>query len=105
MGFVMAGLAAVLVVVAVVWLLSLKKSASLDRDEAVRSQAAAAEAARRAEEEAKLYREGESLHCLGCGAEFPGPLSDEGCPKCHIASLVVTEAQFRADQQQRQGLT
>src|SRR5579862_4287807 len=47
---------------------------------------------RNAEEELKLLSiPGEPLICLGCQKRFPGPMPEDGCPDCEIASLVVAE--------------
>lgn len=44
-----------------------------------------------AAEEARKYQAGARLVCLSCDTHFTGPLTDTGCPMCHLASLVVTE--------------
>lgn len=102
MGIVLAGFLALAVIVAVVWALSLQKSAASDRAEIARQEAEQEARQRAAEEEAKLMRKGVRLHCMSCGADFTGPLPDEGCPQCHIRSLVVTEAEFRKTQPENQ---
>jgi ribosomal protein L40E len=100
MGLVMAGFLAIVVIVVLIWVFSLQKSASADREELARQEAEEAEKKRQAEAEAQLLRKGVALRCMGCGAQFRGPLSDEGCPKCHIRSLVVTESEYRKSQQE-----
>lgn len=103
MGFVMAGFTAILVVVFVIWLLSLAKSRSADRTEKAREDAEEAERRRRQQEEARLRTIGVRLHCMGCGLDFLGPLTDDGCPNCHLQSLVVTEDEFHRTQQNQFG--
>ena len=44
-----------------------------------------------AEKEARLYQADVPLICLGCETRFVGPLSSDGCPNCHLSSLVVTQ--------------
>ena len=69
------------------------KSAQKDRQHAKLKEAQDREEAAAAREEARKYEAGSQLICLGCDAHFAGPLTDTGCPQCHLSSLVVTEAQ------------
>jgi len=47
---------------------------------------------KKAEQElAYLSIPGEPLICLGCQKRFLGPMPDDGCPDCQMASLVVSE--------------
>ncbi len=67
------------------------RSAKRDRQDAEEK----AEAARRGEaaarEEARKYRPGARLLCVGCDLRFRGPLTDAGCPQCRLLSLVVAD--------------
>ena len=71
------------------------QSVRRDHQDAERKHAETESAARReqaaAEEEARKYQPGVRLRCLGCETRFPGPLSDLGCPQCHLLSLIVVE--------------
>lgn len=99
MGLIIEGLFALAVILAVLWLWSLRGSVVKDKAEAQQRQEEEVLAREQAKREARLYRKGEKLRCLGCGAEFLGPLGDTGCPQCHLASLVVTQRDFERDQQ------
>ncbi len=99
MGLVMEGLFALGVILVALWLWSLRGSLVRDQAEARKRRAEEQAAQERAKRDARLYRKGEKLRCLGCGARFLGPLPDTGCPQCHLASLVVTERDFARDQQ------
>lgn len=90
MGLVIEGLFALGVVLVFCWLWSLRGSVVKDQAEARRRQEEECAAQERAKREARLYRKGEKLRCLGCGATFLGPLPDTGCPECHLSALVVT---------------
>lgn len=103
MGFVMAAFVAILIIVVVVWLLSLTKSRSADNAESVRKQAEEAERRRKDAEEAYMNRKGSRLHCMGCGLDFLGPLADDGCPHCHVRSLVISQAEFQRTQRNQSG--
>lgn len=99
MALVIDGLLVLAIIVAAVWLWGLRNSAAGDA-------AASRERAREAEEvkqqearERHLARTGEQLRCLGCDAEFRGPLTAAGCPQCHLSSLVVTEDDYRRQTQ------
>jgi hypothetical protein len=87
----MAAFVLIVLLVAVVWSLCLRKSVEEDRAAAEEAAREAEEREKREEDEARLRRKGEPLRCLGCGAIFKGPLPDDGCPQCHVASLVVSE--------------
>ena len=95
MEFVMAGLFALAVALIGLWAWSLSASARRDRQEAQARAREEQERAAEAEREARLYRPGEPLQCLGCGYKFLGPLPDTGCPQCHLSALVVTEAEAK----------
>jgi hypothetical protein len=99
MGFVVEALFGVGVLCAVAWIASLRKSVRGDEAAAREARRRAAEARERAEREARLYRDGEPLRCMGCDATFPGPLTDTGCPRCGMSALVVTEADYRQGKQ------
>ena len=64
-------------------------SARKDREAAEKKAAQAKQEKAAALEEARKYQPGARLICLGCETRFPGPLSDSGCPHCHLLSLVV----------------
>ena len=74
------------------------QSSRKDRADAQRKEARAREEAAAAREEARKYEAGTGLVCLGCGKRFEGPLTEIGCPDCHLSSLVLTEAQFKQQQ-------
>ena len=71
------------------------KSARKDRDDNMRKSAQAVSEASVALEEARKYQPGARLLCLGCETRFSGPLTEAGCPHCHLVSLVVTESKER----------
>ena len=73
------------------WLWSLRGSVVRDQTEAEKEAKAARELAER---EARLRRKGEQLRCLGCDKKFRGPLTENGCPRCHSASFVMPEAEY-----------
>ena len=68
-----------------------RKSLQKDRAEERKQQAAARQKAAAEQEEARKYQPGVPLVCLGCDTHFSGPLTDSGCPQCHLSSLVVTQ--------------
>lgn len=70
------------------------QSARKDRKDGKKRDAQAAEKRMAASEEARKHRPGTRLVCLGCGTQFPSPLTDAGCPQCHLSVLVMTKAQF-----------
>lgn len=104
MGLVIEGLFALALIVVALWLWSLRSSVAQDQAERQRIQIEAQQARERAAREARLYRKGEKLRCLGCEAQFLGPLPDTGCPQCHIASLVVTEREYQQGKQAEQSV-
>ncbi len=67
------------------WVWSVRQSVTRDRAEAEKAK-------EQAEREARLHRKGERLRCLSCEKTFRGPLSETGCPRCHLSSFVVPEA-------------
>ena len=73
----------------------LLRSAKKDREDAKVKAAQACEQQAAAQEEARKFRAGASLVCLSCGTHFPSPLTDAGCPECHLSVLVMTDVQFR----------
>lgn len=76
------------------WLYSLYKSYLADRIELRKQENEQALKEELERKERLLYQEGVMLHCMNCGTAFPGPLTDMGCPECHISSLVITEEEF-----------
>lgn len=98
MGLVIEGLFALAVILVALWLWSLRDSVVKDRAASEQRRREEEAARERAAREARLYRTGEALRCLGCGATFAGPLSDTGCPQCHLASFVVTERDYQREQ-------
>src|SRR4051812_38521257 len=91
MRFVIVALVLIAVFALVIWSLFLRKSVEADVEDATEKARDAADRERRAEEEALLNKKGEPLRCLNCGARFLGPMPDDGCPQCHLATLVVSE--------------
>ncbi|MGO8671117.1 MAG: hypothetical protein ACLQVD_07115 [Capsulimonadaceae bacterium] len=86
MELLFAGLFTVGVAVVGVWLSLYSRSLRADRIAAERE----TEERRRLDEtEARLRKAGEPLLCLSCGAEFVGPLPEDGCPACHLSGMVV----------------
>lgn len=65
------------------------QSGKKDRAAAEKKAAQAQKEKAAAQEESRKYQVGARLICLGCETRFPGPLSDAGCPQCHLLSLVV----------------
>ena len=98
MEFVMGGVFALGLGLVLFWAWSLSVSTRRDRQEAEERAREAQERRDREAREARLRRRGAALQCLGCGHKFPGPLTDDGCPQCHLAALVVTEAEARKEQ-------
>lgn len=90
MGLIIDGLFALCLILLVLWVLSLRGSITRDKAEAQERQQEAQEAAERAVREARLLRPGENLRCLGCEYSFLGPLPDTGCPRCHLAAMVIS---------------
>ena len=70
-----------------------------DRAEAGRKAAEAQQAQDAAAEEARKYQAGVRLICLGCETRFRGPLTDAGCPQCHLLSLVVAETNYKNEKE------
>jgi len=66
-------------------------SAKKDRAAAALKLAQSLKEQEAAREESRKYQSGVRLICLGCEARFLGPLTDAGCPGCHLLSLVVAE--------------
>ena len=66
-------------------------SAKKDREAAARKEECARQEEAAALEESRKYRPGARLVCLGCETRFLGPLTDAGCPNCHLSSLIVVE--------------
>jgi len=99
MGLVLEGFLALAVIVTLAWLWTVRGSVGKDAEMARQASVQAAQARERAAREARLYRTGEPLHCLGCDTRFFGPLGEDGCPKCHLAALVVTEDEFECGRQ------
>ncbi len=99
MGLVFEGLFALGLVVFVVWLLTLRRSVGQDQAEAEAQQRREQQAREREERDARLFRPGEPLRCLGCDTTFLGPLPDTGCPRCHLATLVVPEQDYQQARQ------
>ncbi len=79
------------------WLWSLRGSVTRDKTEA---EIARREANEKAVREARLARKGEPLRCVSCDKKFRGPLTDLGCPHCHLASFVLPEAEYQEKMQQ-----
>lgn len=67
------------------------KSARKDREDEEAKQDAARRDQAAAREEARKYRNGTPLVCLACSSQFIGPLTELGCPRCHLSSFVVTD--------------
>lgn len=67
------------------------QSAKKDREADARKLAQVQKEQAAAQEEGRKYQPGVRLLCLGCETRFLGPLTDAGCPHCHLLSLVVTE--------------
>lgn len=88
------GLLAVGLLLALFWGLSLRRSMAQDRAEADKAR-------EQAEREARLTRKGEHLRCLNCEKTFRGPLDPMGCPRCHLSSLVVPEAEYQENLQKK----
>lgn len=65
------------------------QSTRKDRKEAEKKAGLARQEQAAAREEKRKYQPGARLICLGCETRFPGPLTDAGCPQCHLLSLVV----------------
>ena len=71
------------------------QSVKKDREDAAMKDSQAREKDAAAQEEARKFRAGTNLICLSCGTHFLSPLTDAGCPQCHLSVLVVTDSQFR----------
>lgn len=100
---VVEGFFALAVVLALAWVWVVVNSVVKDIVAARKAAAQTAQTRERDARTARLYRTGEKLHCLGCGAQFAGPLGEDGCPQCHLAVLVVTEDEYRRGQAQPGG--
>ena len=95
MEFVMGGLVALGLLLLALWAWSLAASARRDKLEAEAQARDEQERRAREAQEARLRQKGVRLQCLNCGWKFLGPLTDDGCPQCHLSALVVTEAEAR----------
>ncbi len=87
------GLFALGLLLAGFWVWSVRQSVTRDR-------AMAEKAREQAELEARLQRKGERLRCLNCEKTFRGPLLETGCPRCHLSSFVVPEAEYQKEAKQ-----
>lgn len=67
------------------------QSAKKDRVAAAQKLAQSQKEQEATRDESRKYQPGVRLLCLGCETRFLGPLTDAGCPRCHLLSLVVTE--------------
>ena len=67
------------------------QSAKKDREAAVLKEKRVKQEQAAAFEERRKYQPGMRLICLGCEARFLGPLTDAGCPRCHLSSFIVVE--------------
>jgi Zn finger protein HypA/HybF involved in hydrogenase expression len=94
MGFVIEGFIGLAFLILLIWGLVYYIADQKDKAEVKRRQEAEDKAQADLKKEVKLHSSGEELHCLGCDTKFTGPLLDTGCPKCHTASLVITEAEY-----------
>lgn len=107
MQFILDGMFALSLLLALAWGLSVRRSLAADRarvqEAARKAEREAEEAHRRDEREARLNRAGEPLRCLGCDTTFLGPLGPEGCPRCGLTSLVVPEAEAREAESKEKG--
>ena len=97
MGVVIGDLVLLLVLVSVIGALFLKQSKSKDNVEAKAEREKRRQAMLKAQREAKRYAEGTPLVCLNCDTKFKGPLTNTGCPKCHMTTLVMTEEELAHD--------
>lgn len=104
MGLVIEGMFALAAVLALAWLWTMRGSVGRDMEAQKRQAVQVKQVQERMAREAKLYQPGVALRCLGCDARFVGPLSETGCPQCHLASLVVTEDECRSGRQASGGL-
>ena len=104
MGLVIEGLFALALALVLLWLLSLYHSLTQDRLKTAEELRQQQEAEKRTEREARLLRPAEPLQCLSCGTVFAGPLSDTGCPQCHLASFVVPAADTQETSQTIQNI-
>lgn len=95
---VVEGFFALAVVLGLAWIWGTASSAGKDKQAARREAVQTAQMHDRDARTARLYRTGEPLRCLGCGAGFLGPLGEDGCPQCHLAVLVITDAEYRRGQ-------
>jgi len=95
MEFAIDGLVVLLFIVIALWYTAWQRSRNEAR--ATAQEQARLDAERQAREvlDARLRQVNASLTCLGCGLTFTGPLTDAGCPGCHLASLVVPAEQER----------
>jgi len=94
MGLVIGDLAIALVIALLIGFAVLRSSIKRDSQEAQRS---AAERNSQIQQEmflAARYKPGVPLMCAGCNTQFPGPLTDSGCPKCHSETLVLTMEEY-----------
>jgi hypothetical protein len=91
MSIVILGLFVVFVAVVVVITLVAGTSSTQRQREKKRLEREEAQFKQAEEEQALLYVSGEPLICLGCQKRFVGPMPEDGCPDCQIASLVVPE--------------
>ncbi len=89
MGIVILTLLAAAAILFGVWAAALAKAREIEQAEKRRAAAEVAEKEQAERDLASLRQPGVSLYCLGCGTQFDGPMTDEGCPGCRLTTLVV----------------
>ncbi len=102
MGTVTFDLFAVILLVSFLLVYLLKISRNRDRQEILDRQRRTADEQQLHENIAKLYQAGIPLICLGCNTRFEGPMPSDGCPQCHMSTLVVTMDEYNKSVEARQ---
>jgi hypothetical protein len=97
MSLILSALFTVGLVAVLIWAAALVRTADSERRAA---RALADEERKRLATDVELHKPDAPLRCLNCGAAFIGPLTEDGCPKCHLGSLVVTELEYQMQQRE-----
>jgi Zn finger protein HypA/HybF involved in hydrogenase expression len=84
-----------MIVVTTGWVFGISKSR--DQRELDAQLRAQKEEKLKAEREARRYEPGVKLVCLSCETRFDGPLTSDGCPNCHLSTLVISQDEMETN--------
>jgi Zn finger protein HypA/HybF involved in hydrogenase expression len=95
MELVVGSIGALIIVAVIIWLLVVSKTVEVDAAKDRVEETKRIEAERALERDKQMRRTRGPLRCLSCDTTFEGPLTDNGCPGCHSAALVVPEDEYK----------